>query len=95
MKGQVVADFVVDHKLELDDSTCVIKTLPWKLFFDGSVCSKGQRIGCAIMSLGGAWFDMSVRLEFACTNNEAEHEALLQGVRSLRGQENKGCGGVR
>jgi ribonuclease HI len=35
------------------------------------------------MSLGGARFDMSARLEFACTNNEVEYEALLQRLEVL------------
>jgi membrane-bound ClpP family serine protease len=46
MKGQVVADFVVDHMIEIDSNACLVETIPWKLYFDGSECSKGQGIRC-------------------------------------------------
>jgi hypothetical protein len=34
-KGQVVADFIVDHAMTPDAETCVVDQTPWKLFFDG------------------------------------------------------------
>jgi hypothetical protein len=40
-KGQIVADFVVEHMIALDDNACLIELVPRKLFFDGSVCSRG------------------------------------------------------
>jgi hypothetical protein len=40
MKGLVVADFIVDHAT--DHSVDIIQLKPWGLYFDGSVCSKGQ-----------------------------------------------------
>jgi ribonuclease HI len=83
MKGQVVADFVVDHMIEVDSSTCLVETIPWKLYFDGSVCSKGQGIGCCIVSTSGAQFNLAVRLEFMCTNNQSEYEALVHGLEIL------------
>jgi hypothetical protein len=47
MKGQVVADFIVEHRVndihELDMSYLTIT--PWTLYFDGSVCNEGQGIG--------------------------------------------------
>jgi hypothetical protein len=41
MKGQVVADFVADHAVDVDDSVNFVQLKPWGLYFDGSVCSKG------------------------------------------------------
>jgi hypothetical protein len=38
VKGQVVADFIVDYEIK-DDDICMVATTPWKLFFDGSVCA--------------------------------------------------------
>jgi hypothetical protein len=38
-KDQIVADFVVDHMIALDDNACLVELVPWKLIFDGSVCS--------------------------------------------------------
>jgi hypothetical protein len=42
MKGQVVANFIVDHRI---DDSCVldvsyITITPWALYFDGSVCNE-------------------------------------------------------
>jgi hypothetical protein len=36
-KGQIVADFVVDHMIALDDNACLVELVPWKLFYDGPV----------------------------------------------------------
>jgi hypothetical protein len=69
-KGQVVADFVVDHMIAPDNDTCFVEVVPWKLFFHGSICSRGQGIGCVIMSPNNVYFDISIRLEFTCTNNQ-------------------------
>ena len=51
-------DFIVEHRindkhgLEVGYVTCT----PWKLYFDGSVCDDGQRIGAALISPNGAIF---------------------------------------
>jgi ribonuclease HI len=36
------------------------------------------------MSPNNVHFDISARLEFTCTNNQAEYEALLHGLRLLK-----------
>jgi hypothetical protein len=41
MKGQVVADFIVNHAINVEHSVGLVQLKPWGLFFDGSVCSKG------------------------------------------------------
>jgi hypothetical protein len=84
MKGQVVADFIVDHVIDVDHSVGFVELKPWELFFDGSVYSKGQGAGCVIVSPNGAYIDLSIRLEFACTNNQVEYEPLLHGIEYLR-----------
>lgn len=38
IKGQAVADFIVEHR---DDSIGSVEMVPWTLFFDGSVCTHG------------------------------------------------------
>jgi hypothetical protein len=69
MKGQVVANFIIDHVIEVDHPISLIQLSPWRLYFDGSVCAKGQGAGCVIISPSGVDIDLSIRLEFACTNN--------------------------
>jgi ribonuclease HI len=63
---------------------CQVKICPWNLYFDGSVCSKGQGVGCVPISPHGATFELSIRLEFSCTNNQMEYEALLIGLEHLK-----------
>jgi hypothetical protein len=37
----VVADFIVDHVVDMDHSVSLVQLKSWGLHFDGSVCSKG------------------------------------------------------
>jgi ribonuclease HI len=37
-----------------------------------------------IVSPSGVYIDLSIRLEFACTNNQVEYESLLHGLEYLR-----------
>jgi hypothetical protein len=69
MKGQVVADFIVNHAIEVDHLIILIQLRLWRLYFDGSVCAKEEGAGCVIVSPCGVDIDLSVRLEFVCTNN--------------------------
>jgi ribonuclease HI len=86
MRGQIVADFIVEHRfndkhgLEVGYITCT----PWKLYFDGSVCDDGQRIGVVLISPNGAVFEFLNRLEEECTNNQVEYEVLLFGLKFLQ-----------
>jgi hypothetical protein len=73
-----VADFIIDHNVELDDA-CTVTICPWRLFFNGSICTKGNRIGCVMISPHGVRREVSARLEFKCMNNQAEYEALAFG----------------
>jgi hypothetical protein len=41
MKGQVVADFIVDRAIDVDHSVNFVQLKPWGLYFDGLVCRKG------------------------------------------------------
>jgi hypothetical protein len=79
IKGQVVADFIVEHSIDQnsDESCNLVPIHPWKLFFDGLACTEGQGVGVVLISLRGAIFEQSVRLEYYCTNNQAEYEAIL------------------
>jgi hypothetical protein len=41
MEGQVVADFIVDHAVDVDHLVNFVQLKLWGLYFDVSVCSKG------------------------------------------------------
>jgi ribonuclease HI len=85
IKGQVVADFIIGHSIDQNsDKSCnLVSIRPWKLFFDGSACREGQGVGIVLISPGGAVFEQSVRLEYFCTNNQAEYEAILLDLQNL------------
>jgi hypothetical protein len=82
MKGQVVADFIVGHSIDqnINESCKLVSICPWKLFFDGSACREGQGVGVVLVSPRGAVFETSACLEYFCTNNQAEYEAILLGL---------------
>ena len=83
MRGQVIADFIVDHRIKNEEDINYVSICPWKLYFDGSVCDKGQGVGNILISPNNIAYEASVRLEYSCTNNQAEYEALLFGLQSL------------
>jgi ribonuclease HI len=79
-----VADFIIDHnvKAEVDDE-CLVADNVWKLYFDRLVCAKGCGIDCWMVSPNGVTHEPSIRLEFSCTNNQVEYEALVSGLEWL------------
>ncbi|XP_070029276.1 uncharacterized protein [Nicotiana sylvestris] len=55
----------------------------WKLFFDRAANMKGVRIGAALISETGQHYPVIAQLRFYCTNNMAEYEACIMGLRSV------------
>jgi ribonuclease HI len=83
VKGQVIADFMVEHGMEVEAEECTVEESGWKLWFDILVCSHRQGIGCFIMTPCGVAHELYIRLDFGCTKNQAEYEALLSGLEVL------------
>ncbi|GJU28982.1 reverse transcriptase domain-containing protein [Tanacetum coccineum] len=54
---------------------------PWILFTDGSSCVDGSGAGLILTNPEGMEFTYALRFEFTATNNEAEYEALIAGLR--------------
>jgi hypothetical protein len=77
IKCQVVVDFIVEHSIDQNsnESCNLVSIHPWKLFFDGLACREGQGVGIVLISPRGTIFEQSVRLEYFCTNNQAEYES--------------------
>jgi hypothetical protein len=61
MKGQVLADFIVEHHMVGMKMYAWPEKGAWKLFFDGSICSQGRSIGCFIKPPKGADYEVSMR----------------------------------
>jgi hypothetical protein len=72
MKGQIVADFIVQHMIDkqLDLDVGYVNFTPWKLHFDGSACRSGYGIAIISMSSSGAIFEALSRLDHKYTNNQ-------------------------
>jgi ribonuclease HI len=85
----VVVDFIIEHHIELERDIDMVDKKGWRLIFDGSVCSKGHIVGCFIISPSGVEYELSIRLEFECTNNQTKYEALLSGLEALVDMEAK------
>ena len=77
IKGQAVADFMV----ELTPSNLA---QPWTVEVDGSSCSTSSGIGVKIHSPDEKNYEHSIRLHFPASNNVAEYEAAIHGLKLLR-----------
>ena len=58
------------------DSPAVVRDF-WTLFFDGSKMLEGLGASCVLIDPKNNKHFLSCRLEFECTNNTAEYEALV------------------
>ncbi|XP_028061729.1 uncharacterized protein LOC114265168 [Camellia sinensis] len=64
---------------EVHVSTTAIETY-WNLKFDGASGAKKGGAGVTLTSQEGEMFYLSYKLDFECSNNEAEYEALILGL---------------
>jgi ribonuclease HI len=56
----------------------------WKMFFDGASSSEGAGAGVVFISPCQEVISLSYKLEFEVTNNVAEYEALVLGMRAAK-----------
>ena len=94
IKGQVLADLVakfaeppVKTPAELHGMegkpigmASAPKPLCWKVYVDDAGNQRGSGVGLVLITPEGATIEKSLRLGFSATNNEAEYEALMQGM---------------
>ncbi|GAU41112.1 hypothetical protein TSUD_398080 [Trifolium subterraneum] len=76
LKSQVLAHFVA----EMTTSTTSEKDI-WTIFVDGSSNSQGRGAGIILENGDGVLIEVSLGLSFPTTNNQAEYEAFLAGLR--------------
>ncbi|KAK0607913.1 hypothetical protein LWI29_022541 [Acer saccharum] len=86
VKGQVVADFVVEFtKPNMEVARMMVeqtkKTFRWQLRIDGSLNMHGSRAGVVVSTPEGDSVECALRFDFKATNNQAEYEALIAGLR--------------
>ncbi|XP_027359296.1 uncharacterized protein LOC113867964 [Abrus precatorius] len=82
VKGQVVTDFVIDHSIPIKEVD-FISLKSWKLYFHGSSHKNGIGIRILIISPDEIPTKLLFEIKSACSNNEAEYEALLAGLEIL------------
>ncbi|GJZ79577.1 reverse transcriptase domain-containing protein [Tanacetum coccineum] len=85
IKGQILADFIVERPEEESPDEPMTEPEeipePWTLFTDGSSCIDGFGAGLILTNPEGVEFTYAMRFTFEATNNEAEYEALIAGLR--------------
>ncbi|XP_074315521.1 uncharacterized protein LOC141651719 [Silene latifolia] len=92
VKGWAIADFLADNPIEEDSVTDMwsfpdknvvhVEDEVWDLYFDGASSSMGYGVGILLISPKREHVPVSIKLDFLATNNAAEYEACLLGLRS-------------
>ena len=80
IKSQALMDFVAEWtevQLPTPDGTHEY----WTMYFDGSVMAPGSGDGVVLLSPDGSRLRYTIRLHFSASNNIAEYEALINGLR--------------
>nr|GEV45686.1 reverse transcriptase domain-containing protein [Tanacetum cinerariifolium] len=83
VKGQILADFLIEMPGENPQAAPAAETQqePWTLFTDGSSCVDGSGTGLILTNPKGIEVTYALRFQFAASNNEAEYEVLIAGLR--------------
>lgn len=82
IKGQIVADFIVDHSM-VEPIEAYVGPRPWKLYFDGSRHKDEIGVGIFIISPENIPTKFKFKIEDPCSNNEVEYESLIMGLKIL------------
>jgi len=80
--SQVLADFMTELSPDVINKA---HDENWILYADGSSSLQGSGLGILLQSPTGEILEQSLRLQFKPSNNEAEYEALLTGLRLAKG----------
>ena len=83
VKGQVFTDFVAEFSPINDEGmVCHVENRSWRVFVDGASSAIGARVGIVIITPEGIRLEHSFRLGFKASNNEAEYEAFIAGIKT-------------
>jgi ribonuclease HI len=80
IKSQVLADFVAEW-VDTQLPTAPIQPKLWTMYFDGSLMKIGAGAGLLFISPLGKHLRYVIRIYFSASNNVAEYEALVNGLR--------------
>jgi ribonuclease HI len=80
IKSQVLANFLAEW-VDTQLPTALIQPELWTMYFDGSLMKTGAGAGLLFISPLGKHLCYVLRLHFPASNNMAEYEALVNGLR--------------
>ncbi|XP_023872625.1 uncharacterized protein LOC111985209 [Quercus suber] len=84
VKGQVLADFITEFSPKGSmEIVCRLEVHPWKMFVDSASSYTGAGARVVVITPKGIRLEHSFRLCFKASNNEAEYEAFLAGLRTV------------
>jgi ribonuclease HI len=78
LKAQVLADFVAEMATPVTSSNGAHR---WTIFVDGASNATGSGAGIILENEEGILIEVSLALSFPTSNNQAEYEAFLAGLR--------------
>jgi hypothetical protein len=92
MKGQALANFLAAHPIpddfpiddDLPDEEVFMTTIgnsSWQMYFDGACRRSGEGAGVVFVTPDEAIISYSFTLTSAVSNNAAEYEALIIGLK--------------
>ncbi|XP_071917241.1 uncharacterized protein [Coffea arabica] len=86
IKAQALADFLAEGaSLSVSEPNSMpeeaLPEEPWVLFVDGASSKEGSGAGLLLTSPTGEELTYALRFDFPASNNEAEYETLLTGLR--------------
>ena len=80
IKSQALTYFVAEWT-EVQVPTPDVTHEYWTMYFDGSVMGPGSGAGVVLISLDGSRLRYAICLHLLTSNNAAEYEALINGLR--------------
>ncbi|KAL0411616.1 UNVERIFIED_CONTAM: hypothetical protein Slati_3751300 [Sesamum latifolium] len=79
IQAQAFAHFVSEMTGTTQEE--ISKERPWLLHIDGSSTAQGSRAGIVLTTPQGDDMEFAIKFEFKASNNEAEYEAVVLGMR--------------
>ncbi|XP_015938706.1 uncharacterized protein LOC107464291 [Arachis duranensis] len=76
IKAQCLTDFLVEYAGDQEE-----KSTTWELYVDGSSNKVGSGAGIILVGEGGMQIEVSLKFKFPASNNQAEYEALIAGLK--------------
>ncbi|XP_072064513.1 uncharacterized protein [Arachis hypogaea] len=76
IKAQCLTDFVAEYAGDQEEESTT-----WELCIDGSSNKIGSDACIILVEKGGTQIEVSLKFEFLASNNQAEYEALIAGLK--------------